>query len=222
MRKILATIALASFCGSAAVTGLALTAARPAPQPEDGGMPQIADDHPLAHIWAKAMDEEASMEAWMRASALGPAHEWLGQFIGAWDVTMTINMGPEPMVTRGHTEYTWLMEGRYLQDNLTSDFMGMPMSGYGISGFDNNRNQFVGIWMDSFSTGISMMYGSLDPTGTILTQVGTMDEPTTGEVGKAYMAVTTIIDEDHFRFEMKEILYGEAMTVMTIEYTRAD
>ena len=215
MRRILATMALASFCGSAAVTGLALTAARPAPQPE-----AVADDHPLASM--HQIDEAAAMQAWMEASALGPAHEWLGQFIGTWDATMTMHMGEETTTAQGRAEFSWLMEGRFVQDDFEGDFMGMPMAGFGITGFDNVRRQFVGIWTDSFSTGISMMYGSLDPSGKVLTMVGAMDEPSTGEMGKAYMAVTTMVDQNTMLFEMKEILYGEPFTVMTIEYTRAD
>lgn len=215
MRSILVTIAIASFCGSAAVTGLALSAARPAAQPAD-----IAPDHPLASMYA--IDEAAAMQAMMKAGTPGPAHEWLAQFLGRWETTMTMTMGDAPMHSTGVSEYSWLMDGRYIQDEFSSEFMGMPMSGLGITGFDNTRNQFFGIWLDSFSTGYAAMHGSLDPTGKILTMVGTMDEPSTGEIGKPFMGVTTIVDANHIRFEMKEIIHGDPFTVMTIDYTRAD
>jgi hypothetical protein len=36
------------------------------------------------------------------------------------------------------------------------------------------------------------------------------------------MYVTTIVDEDHIRFEAREILYGEPFTVFSIDYERAE
>jgi hypothetical protein len=33
--------------------------------------------------------------------------------------------------------------------------MGMPMSGFGMTGFDNTRKQYVGTWADTFGTSIS-------------------------------------------------------------------
>ncbi len=219
MGKYLMTVAVAAFCGSAAVTGLALSSVKApskAAQPE----PAIAPDHPLAAM--HQADEAASMEAWAEAATTGPAHAWLGHLVGTWKTSMSINMGPEPMLSEGTAEIKWLLEGRFLIQEFHGDMMGMPMDGFGISGFDNLKRQYVGTWVDSMGTAITTMMGSLDPSAKILTQIATMDEPTTGEHGKAYMYITTLVDEDHFRFEAREILYGDPFTVFTIEYTRAE
>lgn len=214
--RTLPALTIAAFCGAAAVTGLALTAR------EAGSagrvQPEMAPGHPLASM--HQIDEQAAMEAWMAASTPGPAHAWLGQFIGTWSTTMTMQMGPDSMVSHGTSTFSWLMEGRFLQQDYQGDMMGMPMTGHGVTGFDNGKRQYVGVWLDSFGTGISSMQGSLDPTGKIQTMIGAMDEPTTGEHGKAVMYVTTVIDANHMKFEAREILYGEPFTVFTIDYVR--
>jgi hypothetical protein len=208
-------VAIAAFCGCALVTGVALTAARP-----EARQPELAPDHPLAAQFQ--FDEAAMMEAMMESGATGPAHEWLGQFIGEWKSTITIHMGDAPMVSQGTTTWEWLIPGRFIIDRMESEMMGMPMTGVGITGFDNLKRQYTGVWMDSMSTGIMPLQGSLDPTGKVLTMVGDMDEPTTGEMGKPVLFVTTIVDENHIRFDAREIIYGEAFTVFSIEYERAE
>ncbi len=216
INKTLMTIAIAAFCGSAAVTGLALTAARPAAQPEAG----VAADHPLAHVMN--IDPAKSEAAWMAASMPGTAHAWLGQFIGTWSTKTSMDMGNGPMVSEGTAEFSWLVEGRFLLQEFNGDMMGMPLQGYGVQGFDNLKRQYVGTWLDSMSTGITMTQGSLDQTGKIMTLVGGMDEPTTGEMNKPVAFVTTVIDDDHMRFEAKELIHGEPFTVFTIDYQRID
>lgn len=213
MNKTLAMATIAAFCGSAAVTGLALSA-------RSTSQPELAPGHPLASVFQQ--DQQAMMDAWMASAQTGPAHEWLGQFVGTWKTKMSMSMEGQEMVSEGTATYEWLIPGRFLSQRYEGDMMGAPMSGFGITGFDNLKRQFVGCWVDSMGTGILSMQGSLDPSGKIQSMVGMMDEPMTGEHGKAVLWVTTLIDANHFKFEAREILYGEAWTVFTIEYSRAD
>lgn len=216
INKSLMTIALAAFCGSAAVTGLALSTAKPASQPEHG----VADDHPLAHIMN--IDQAKAEEAWMAASMPGAPHAWLGQFIGTWKTKMSMDMGGAPMVSEGTAKFSWLIDGRFLLQEFNGDMMGMPMQGFGVQGFDNVKRQYTGTWLDNMSTGIMTMQGSLDQTGKVLTLIGGMDEPMTGEMNKPVAFITTVIDENHMKFECKELIHGEPFTVFTIEYERVD
>lgn len=227
MTKYLMTVAIAAFCGSAAVTGMALTSVDSGAGADASGSklaqpePAMAPDHPLAAMFQG--DPETMMAEWQAAATPGPAHAWLGQFVGSWKTTTSISMGaPEPMVSHGTSTIEWLIEGRFIVQHFEGEMMGMPMTGYGVTGFDNIKHMYVGTWLDSMGTGISLMQGSLDPTAKVQNMIGTMDEPTTGEHGKSILYVTTIIDEDHFRFEAKEILYGEPFAVVTIDYERAD
>lgn len=170
----------------------------------------------------EAMDEQ--MEAWMKVMAVGEQHEWLAQFEGEWETVMRMWMvpGAEPIEAEGKASNKMILGGRYLVENYSSDFMGMPFHGRGTTGFDNNRRLFVGSWIDNMNTGMSLHRGSLDPTGKILTMIGSMDEPTTGEIGKAIKYVTTVNSEDRHTFEAYEIIYGDPIKVFEMVYERVE
>lgn len=211
-------VAIGSFCGGMAATGLALSAAGlvgAAP-----AQPGVPEDHPLA--WVHQVTPEESMDRYLAASTLNSAHAWLGRFVGTWATTMTVTMGDQTVVSQGSTEFSWLFEGRFLQQTFSGEMMGMPFQGFGIQGFDNVKRQYTAVWMDSMGTGMLTMQGSMDRTGRVLTMAGAMDEVGTGEHGKISLWITTWIDDNHFRFEAKEILYGDPFVVFTIDYTRAD
>jgi hypothetical protein len=50
---------------------------------------------------------------------------------------------------------------------------------------------------------------------------GTMDEPMTGEMGKTVKYVTRFIDDNTFKFEAWEVMYGSDFIAFEITYTRA-
>lgn len=186
---------------------------------------QPEGDHPgkryVEEFKARASGENA-MAAYMEASKPGAAHEFLALFAGEFDVTSKMWMDPSapPMESTARATSEMIMGGRYLKMHYAGDLMGMSFTGMGTTGYDNTRNLFVGTWIDSMSTGISLASGNLDQTGTVLTLVGTMDDPATGEHGKAYKQVLRWIDHDTHIFEMWEILYGEPFKVMELTYTR--
>src|SRR5262245_52805487 len=72
-------------------------------------------------------DAPPSMEEMMKkmteAAALGPHHAEMGKQVGTWDVEFQ-EMGGAP--SKGRAEVTWLMEGRWLQERLTTTMMGKP------------------------------------------------------------------------------------------------
>lgn len=180
--------------------------------------------HP-SHPLAKAADADPNemMQKWMAVNASRPAHEWLGHFVGEWDIEMSMWMDPgaPPTQSKGHASVSWKFPGKFIQEDFSSDFMGTPYKGFGMTGFDNNRNQFVSMWCDAMGTGMMQMTGSVDPEMKTMCLVGSMDEPMTGEMGKAVMYVVTIHSPDRHSAEMKEIIYGEPFTVMRIDYKRS-
>ncbi|MEM9065800.1 MAG: DUF1579 domain-containing protein [Planctomycetota bacterium] len=164
------------------------------------------------------------MNVWMEAGQPGLAHEFLKVFVGTWDTEMKMQMAPDapPVVTSGRSVVRSIMDGRFIQEDYTSDFMGQPFQGMSITGYDNNKKQFVATWIDNFSTGVYTMYGSINPEGNMMTMVGNMDEPMTGEVGKAVLSTHEIIDEDTHRMRSYDVLYGEKKLQFEITYRRAE
>lgn len=185
----------------------------------------FADDHanPGKKIANQIHDRGApDMAAYMAAGEPGAAHEFLGFFAGTWDTEMKMWMEPgEPgMTASGRSVVKTIFGGRFIEEHFKSEIMGMPFEGRGFTGFDNNKKLFIGTWMDSMSTGVSTQYGSISPDGTVLTMVGTMDEPMTGEMGKAVMSTIEIVDENTHVMKMYDVLYGEQTLAMEITYRR--
>jgi hypothetical protein len=127
----------------------------------------------------------------------------------------------EPTVSKATAEMHLLLGGRYLQQTVKGEMMGMPFEGIGCTGFDNIKQKYVATWMDNFGTAISIMSGTADQTGTVITMWGAMDEPMTGERDKPVKYVTRLIGKDKHTFESHDLVLPEGQTrVMEIVYTR--
>lgn len=125
------------------------------------------------------------------------------------------------MTSKGSATIEPLFEGRFIRETFEAEMMGQAFKGESTTGFDNNKKQFVTSFIDSMSTGITQMKGSISQDGKTLTFIGDMDEPMSGEMGKAFRIVITVESADSHTMEMSEILYGEPFKVMEITYTRA-
>jgi len=165
---------------------------------------------------------QAEWEAYVALQEPSEHHASLAAWIGEWDCAIEVFMDPAapPMQSRGSARFSWLFEGRWLQQQFNGEVMGRPFEGYGISGYDNFRKQYVDMWVDSMSTSLMTMTGGSMPGSDVTVMFGTMDEPMTGEIGKTIRNVVTRHTDDHFTFEMQEVMYGEPFTVMRIEYRR--
>lgn len=125
-----------------------------AAQPElrgDGGQPDMG-----------MMDPEA-MEKLMLP---GEHHKELEKFVGTWKVdgwfVMDESGQQQPMT--GSAVHTLEMGGRYLMMKFKGDAApdGTVFEGAGVMGFDNIKQKFFSVWMDTMSTGVMVQYG--EPT----------------------------------------------------------
>ena len=179
---------------------------------------------PAAHAQQPSQaDMDAMMKKMQEAGAPGDAHKFLNQFVGSWETTMRMQMGPgaPPMESKGVSEVRWILDGRFLEENSTGTAMGMPHNGRGMTGYDNMRKKYTGFWADNMGTAMFTMEGTLDQTGKVLTYFGSMDEPLTGEMGKTVKYVLRIVDPDTHTFEIHDlhIVPGETK-VVEITYRR--
>ncbi len=193
------------------IAGAAFSIGQGEKQPEPKG-----DDR------AAVASDPKAMQAWMDSMKLGKHHDGMKKYVGEWVTSTKIMMpgAPEMPPTAGSAKFEMMMDGRYLLQTYKGNMMGQPMEGMGIMGYDNNRKLFVNSWVDNFMTGIMPMKGNLSEDGKTLTMIGEMDEPMTGEMGKAVRSRTIWIDDNTFKFTMDEILYGEPFTVVEVTYTR--
>jgi len=129
--------------------------------------------------------------------------------------------GAAPVITKGSSTYSWVLGGRYLRQDMKGEMMGMPLEGFGYTGYDNYNKKYVGFWIDNSSTAMFTYSGYVDQTGKVFTFYGTMDEWMTGENGKPVKYVTRILSRDKNVFEIHDLAIGGADTkVVEMTYTR--
>ena len=168
--------------------------------------------------------QEEMMKRWKDAATPGEAHKVLDNFVGSWETEASTWMdGPDkpPSLTKGTAEVKWVLDGRFVQQEMTGEMMGAPMHGIGFSGYDNFKKKYTIFWIDNSATAMSTSEGSINKDGTVITSWGKMDEPMTGEKDKKVKYIDTIVDHDKHVFEIHDLsLPGPSTKVVEIVYTR--
>ncbi|MEX1312031.1 MAG: DUF1579 domain-containing protein [Candidatus Sulfomarinibacteraceae bacterium] len=176
---------------------------------QEGEMPQMT------------AEQQAEMEAYMKAGALGPQHELMAEHVGTYDVAIKSWMDPAapPMESKGVAIRTLHMGGRVLHEEFQGDMMGTPFTGLSRGGYDNVSGTYWSTWTDSMSTGIMVSEGECDEEQTC-TYIGTYNDPIKGgPVTNRYVAKWTSPDEQYFA------MYGpgpdgDEVKMMEMIYTR--
>jgi hypothetical protein len=172
-----------------------------------------------------ALDAMKKMiEAHKQNNAPGEHHKKLEPLIGKWKTTTRIFMGgpnTPPLESTGEAENKWVLDGRFILSTFKGKFMGVDHEGLGLTGYDKNRNVYVGTWTDNIESHVLTMKGTVDHrTGKIFTMYGEMDEPMLKVYGRMVRYVTRIIDKDKYVFEVYDLYAGEDYRVLEVTYTR--
>jgi hypothetical protein len=178
-----------------------------------------AADDPKAKT---AADQQAQMEAMMKAGTPGDAHKKLGAMVGTFntDVKMYPAPGAPPTAGSGTSENTWALDGRFVQQQFSGTFMGMPFHGIGYTGYDNIKKKYIGSWMDNMMTAMMVSTGTASADGKSITFMSTMDDPMTGKSSPVKETVT-VVDDDHHNLEMWGAgPDGKMFKMMEIAYSR--
>ncbi len=150
-------------------------------------------------------------------------HEWLGQFVGDWDVTFRMIMAPgmPAMESHGTATVKWLIDGRWLIREGDTPVMGSSVRHVTILGHDNFKQKYVSMTVDSFQTCMLTAEGFRDQHRTSLHLYGPLDEYLTGENDKPVRYTWRIDSPDKHVLEVHDLAIGlENTKVVEIEYTR--
>jgi hypothetical protein len=173
---------------------------------------------------APALDPEMAemMKKAEIAIAPGAAHKALEPFVGEWNAEVKTWMAPgeAPTLTQGSAKSTWVLGGRYVQEEFTGEFMGKPFRGMSLTGYDNVRQKYRSVWIDDMSTTMVTSEGDADTAGKVFTFGGDYACAMTGEKHKHTKLVSRIINKDKHTFEMHDPARGSDSKVMEITYTR--
>ncbi len=162
---------------------------------------------------------DAMMAEMMKLAQPGPAHAKLKVMEGNWKVVTKSWYAPgEPTVTEGTAQNRMILGGRYLEQRMSGTMFGQPFEGYGLTGYDNRRNEYVVLWVDNASSWLTTGSGTMDEAGTELT-VRSRDIGPDGKPMETRM-VTRILDPSRHVFSMYAVAEGQERLVMEATYTR--
>lgn len=171
---------------------------------------------------APSADQQAMMEAWMKAATPGDSHKKLEPFVGTFDVKVKSWMEPgaPAMESTGTSEQNWVLGGRYVEQRFKGTFMDQPFEGIGYTGYDNIKKQYTGSWMDNMSTCVMMTKGNMQAGGKEMKFEGSSPDPMTGK-DMAMVEKITIASNDRHTMEMwGPAPDGKMFKMMEIEYMR--
>ena len=174
-------------------------------------------------VMAQDMSPE-EQQAMMKAMTPGEHHKHLARFAGNFEYTskMWMTPGTPPMESKGTSDAKMIMGGRYLQDVVTGDAMGMTFEGLGWTGFDNQSGEYTFAWIDNMGTGIMRGTGKCSNEGKVITFKGTLLTPGV-PVPLPFEQVVTYIDDDHHKMEWYMASEdGEMFKSMELSYTRVE
>jgi hypothetical protein len=161
-------------------------------------------------------------EMTMKRMKPGAMHEYLAPLEGEWSMTVKMRMTPEAPweESEAQAEREWILDGRFMREEIEGEFAGMPFEGLGYTGHDNHKKKYMGTWMDNMSTAVMVSEGTFDNAGKVMTSTSTMDDFMTGKATTLRM-ITTMVDADQHLFEMYgPDPTGKEVKQMEIRYKR--
>jgi hypothetical protein len=127
-----------------------------------------------------SMNPEDMMLAMQKASTPGEKHTHLNPLVGTWKTTTKwwSHPGVTPEVTKGTSKSYWILGNRFVAQDFKGLAFGKPFEGHGMIGYDNSKEEYVSVWLDTMGTGMMLeKNGSYDSKTSELTLNGTFDCP---------------------------------------------
>lgn len=166
--------------------------------------------------------KQPTPEDYAKYGTPGPEHKRLEPFAGSWTYTVKAWMDPSkpPEESKGTCERKWILDGRFLLEEVQGAETNNPFRGLGLLGYDISQKKYTSAWVDSMSTAIATGLGTCDPSGKVFTFTSEGFDPIAGKRVKGRDLVR-IVDNDKHTMEMyKEGPAGKEVKVLEITMTR--
>lgn len=120
----------------------------------------------------------------IKAMTPGEHHQHIAMLVGEYVLKgkSWMEPGAEVMEFGGTRTAKMIFDGRYLEERVESEFMGMPFHGRGLLAYDNLTERYIYTWIDNMATSVTTAYGSCSKDGWMLE--GEHKDPKTGEMSK--------------------------------------
>ena len=167
-------------------------------------------------------DDESAADTFARYAMPGVEHKRLDQMAGSWD-TLTrywAALGAEPVEAKGTSQRKWILDGRFLMEELDGGDLALPFRGVGLFGFDAFEQKHTSAWVDTMNTSILTNLGTYDKTNNVVNFTGEYKDPWTG-TKKKERGVTRFLGKDKHALEIYVTEPdGKEFKMLEITYTR--
>jgi len=167
-------------------------------------------------------DAEAQAETFARYAMPGPEHKVLDRMAGDWD-TLTRYWpapGAEPVEAKGTSHRKWILDGRFLMEELDGGNLVLPFRGLALFGYDAFEQKHTSAWVDTMNTSILTNLGTYDRTKDVVNFAGRYKDPWTG-TQKKERGVTRFVSKDKHVLEIHATEPdGKEFQMLEITYTR--
>ncbi len=171
----------------------------------------------FAESEAAKPDEKSAAPAEMPVAKPGPEHKILEKIAGSWEATVEhMAPGAPPAEPVKGSETAKVLGGLWVVGDFQSEWMKNPFQGHWISGYDPAKKKYVGIWVDTMSSGVYSSEGTYDAATKTMTEWMEGQGPG-GKIVKM-KAVTVWKDDDTRVFSMYD--EGKDTPSMRITYER--
>ena len=145
----------------------------------------------------------------------GPEYDVFKHDVGTWDVEVKTSQGP---ATKGK-ETNRMLGGFWMLTDFEGKLMGLDFKGHGVYGYDAEKKQYVGTWMDSLSATKMDMVGKYDKTHHTMTYEGIAPGPDGKPTKNVFV---TKYNDDGTRVMTMHMQAGDTMVkVFEMSYTKA-
>jgi len=168
------------------------------------------------------LEKEEMMQRMEAAGTPGPGHKALEAFVGNWkaEVKCWMEPGSAPNVSQGTAKASWILNGRFLEEEFRGEMMGKPFTGRSLMGYDNIKGTFNSVWISDMQTSIFTSEGKGDSGNKVITLEGKSTCAATGQRDVPMKSVIRVIGPDKHTFEMFDGRNGGNVKTMEITYTR--
>lgn len=164
------------------------------------------------------------MKKYEAAATPGSSHKMLAEKAGTWNYVSKMWDDPKakPHESKGTTTFSMILGGRWLQQNFTGQAMGQTFEGMGFVGYDNIKQKYQSIWLDTMSTGAMQGEGTFDDKKKVLKETGTASCPMSADKMQEFRNEWQMVSKDKMVFSMfgKGPMKGPEFKMMEITYTR--
>lgn len=128
---------------------------------------------------AAAQPSADDMQNAMQNAMPGAAHSNLAKLAGEYTTATKayFEPGAPPQDSTGEAKLWMTLDGRFLAEDDSANFMGQPTKGFRMIGYNNATKRYEGIMTYTMSTSIMTLNGTSTDGGKTITFAGNFNDP---------------------------------------------